>query len=420
MAKKNFYAITVGWRPGIYREWYGPDGAEAASSGYPGDTHPGFSSLQEATSYFFGILGRQPFDRQWYEIAPYKLVERISVETVSENDIIRAEVGQIKGGFQEKEETSQMGLVICSQDIGRWGEEFALCQLLYEKAATFVEEIKIEIQNNHYILVGEGKILARITWLNKLKETNQSPDIKMEENGVASEYEVKATRSNNLGDFLLTPSEWRRAKELGENYILLRVCQAGTKDAKVYKIPNPQKRYLDGVLILDGLDISDKLAEDTPKVPMKLSELITKIQLEQGNKQESLSKPQRYYEGIGRRKEATARVRITRDGYRLFLINHKPAKQYLNRLGDYQKAKSPSDQVGESTDYSIYVVVKGGGVSSQTEAIRLGLARALLKLNPGIKPEFRKKGFLTCDARVKERKKPGLKRARKAPTYTKR
>jgi small subunit ribosomal protein S9 len=66
------------------------------------------------------------------------------------------------------------------------------------------------------------------------------------------------------------------------------------------------------------------------------------------------------------------------------------------------------------------VLVKGGGVTGQTDAVKMGIARALVKMNPDLQPALRKGGFLTRDARAKERKKPGLKRARKAPTYTKR
>jgi small subunit ribosomal protein S9 len=70
--------------------------------------------------------------------------------------------------------------------------------------------------------------------------------------------------------------------------------------------------------------------------------------------------------------------------------------------------------------FDVTVLVKGGGVTGQRDAIQLGVARALLKINPDLKPVLRKGGLLTRDARIKERKKPGLKRARKAPTYTKR
>jgi small subunit ribosomal protein S9 len=82
---------------------------------------------------------------------------------------------------------------------------------------------------------------------------------------------------------------------------------------------------------------------------------------------------------------------------------------------------SPLEAAGENpTQLDITVIVKGGGVTGQTEAVRLGIARALVKMNPDLNSAMRKGGFLTRDSRVKERKKPGLKRARKAPTYTKR
>jgi small subunit ribosomal protein S9 len=127
-----------------------------------------------------------------------------------------------------------------------------------------------------------------------------------------------------------------------------------------------------------------------------------------------------YYEGIGRRKESTARVRVM-SGSGRFIVNDKNAEDYFPRVGDMQMVLSPIEAASENpTQLDITVVVKGGGVTGQTEAVRLGIARALVKMNPDLHSAMRKGGFLTRDARVKERKKPGLKRARKAPTYTKR
>jgi small subunit ribosomal protein S9 len=127
-----------------------------------------------------------------------------------------------------------------------------------------------------------------------------------------------------------------------------------------------------------------------------------------------------YYEGIGRRKESTARVRLMK-GTGQFIVNQKPLDEYFTRLGDVQAILSPLETVGENREqFDITVVVDGGGVTGQTEAVQMGVARALLLLNPDLRPVLRKGGFLTRDPRVKERKKPGLKRARKAPTYTKR
>lgn len=127
-----------------------------------------------------------------------------------------------------------------------------------------------------------------------------------------------------------------------------------------------------------------------------------------------------YFEGIGRRKEATARVRVM-SGAGKFIVNDKQAEDYFTRLGDLEEILGPVVTAGQDRQsLDITVVVKGGGVTGQTDAVKLGVARALVKMSAENGPLMRKGGFLTRDARVKERKKPGLKRARKAPTYTKR
>lgn len=127
-----------------------------------------------------------------------------------------------------------------------------------------------------------------------------------------------------------------------------------------------------------------------------------------------------YYEGIGRRKESTARVRIM-SGSGRFIVNEKPLEEYFTRVGDKELILAPLDAAGEATNQlDVTVVVNGGGVSGQTGAVQMGVARALLLMKPDARPTLRRGGFLTRDPRVKERKKPGLKRARKAPTYTKR
>jgi small subunit ribosomal protein S9 len=127
-----------------------------------------------------------------------------------------------------------------------------------------------------------------------------------------------------------------------------------------------------------------------------------------------------YFEGIGRRKEATARVRVSA-GSGKFLVNEKDCDQYFTRMGDMHEIMLPLSATGqERSTYDITVKVKGGGVTGQTDAVKLGLTRALVKMNGEWNSTMRKAGLLTRDARIKERKKPGLKRARKAPTYTKR
>ena len=104
-----------------------------------------------------------------------------------------------------------------------------------------------------------------------------------------------------------------------------------------------------------------------------------------------------------------------------FMINGKPLDERFPRYGDIEAIMRVFETINEGKNsYDVSVLVKGGGVTGQRDAIVLGLARAFLKMNPDLKPVLRKGGFLTRDARIKERKKPGLKRARKAPTYTKR
>lgn len=127
-----------------------------------------------------------------------------------------------------------------------------------------------------------------------------------------------------------------------------------------------------------------------------------------------------YYEGIGRRKAATARVRITAGGTGNVIINDKDGSDYLPRPGDVDILLEPLTLLGQAKSYDVSVHVNGGGISGQRDAILLGIARALVKVDEQSKGQLRDAGYMTRDARIKERKKPGLKRARKAPTYTKR
>ncbi len=128
-----------------------------------------------------------------------------------------------------------------------------------------------------------------------------------------------------------------------------------------------------------------------------------------------------YYEGLGRRKEATARVRLHTGGSgNTFVVNDKAAEEYFSRGVDQGQIGKPLKVTGTEGRFDITVIVSGGGVTGQAGAVQLGIARALLKADPDYRKSLRDNGLLTRDARAKERKKPGLKRARKAPQYTKR
>ncbi|NLE84408.1 MAG: 30S ribosomal protein S9 [Chloroflexi bacterium] len=127
-----------------------------------------------------------------------------------------------------------------------------------------------------------------------------------------------------------------------------------------------------------------------------------------------------YSEATGRRKESTARVRIY-EGTGVFTVNDKELVEYFPRTGDAPAILGALEASGRpATSFDVTVKVAGGGISGQRDAVKLGLARALVVMDDGLRPVMREHGLLTRDARVKERKKPGLKRARKAPTYTKR
>lgn len=126
-----------------------------------------------------------------------------------------------------------------------------------------------------------------------------------------------------------------------------------------------------------------------------------------------------YIEAVGRRKTATARVRIY-PGTGEIVVNEKPMNVYFGRDLDRMILMQPLDMTGTAAAYNISVHVSGGGDSGQAAAVRLGIARALSAGDNALRAPLKSAGFLTRDARAKERKKAGLKRARKAPQYTKR
>lgn len=128
---------------------------------------------------------------------------------------------------------------------------------------------------------------------------------------------------------------------------------------------------------------------------------------------------QQYYAAVGRRKSSVARVRLV-PGTGEIVVNGKPAEQYFGGETWTAQIREPFHLVNQLGRFNTDVKVLGGGLNGQAGAIRMGVARALVESDETLRPVLRKGGFLTRDARVKERKKYGLKRARKAPQYTKR
>jgi small subunit ribosomal protein S9 len=121
----------------------------------------------------------------------------------------------------------------------------------------------------------------------------------------------------------------------------------------------------------------------------------------------------------GRRKEAVARVRLV-PGTGSFAVNGRTLEEYFTTRAHRMVVAGPLRVAGREKDFDVIATIRGGGVSGQAGALRLGIARALIDLDPELRGALKAEGFLTRDAREKERRKYGLKKARKAPQYSKR
>jgi small subunit ribosomal protein S9 len=133
------------------------------------------------------------------------------------------------------------------------------------------------------------------------------------------------------------------------------------------------------------------------------------------------SKGQKYFEAVGKRKTATARVRIFPDADFSILINNKKLDSYFSTKELRHIVETPLKQIAkEAKRFKITVKIRGGGIHSQAEAVRHGISRALVKLDAGLRSSLKSQNFLRRDSRMKERRKFGLKKARRAPQWSKR
>ena len=148
----------------------------------------------------------------------------------------------------------------------------------------------------------------------------------------------------------------------------------------------------------------------------------TKAKIKKSIEEPILEKEQleRYWEGVGRRKTAVARARLFAKREKEFLVNDKPYQEYFPGLDLWQTASASLKKMKTLDKLRVLVKVKGGGYNSQAEAVRHATARALVKFNSNFRKKLRKSGYLTRDSRMRERKKFGLKRARRAPQWKKR
>jgi small subunit ribosomal protein S9 len=160
-------------------------------------------------------------------------------------------------------------------------------------------------------------------------------------------------------------------------------------------------------------------AKKTPPKKKKKTKITKKIEGE-AEIEKSLTKPIKFWEAIGRRKTAVARIRLFTRGDKEILVNEKPYQQYFTGIELWEIIASPLNKMKSVERFRVLARVKGGGLHAQAEAIRHGISRALTKFNPDFRKKLKKSGFLTRDPRMRERKKFGLKRARRAPQWAKR
>ncbi len=156
--------------------------------------------------------------------------------------------------------------------------------------------------------------------------------------------------------------------------------------------------------------------EKTIEKPKEVKEPAVKKEIEKP----SVVKPEKYFEAEGRRKTAVARIRLFTRGEKTFLVNEKPLEQYFPILELRQITQASLERMKCLNKFRISARVKGGGLKAQAEAIRHGIARALVLFNPNFRKRLKAAGFLRRDPRMRERKKFGLKRARRAPQWQKR
>jgi len=131
-------------------------------------------------------------------------------------------------------------------------------------------------------------------------------------------------------------------------------------------------------------------------------------------------KAEKYYEAVGRRKTAIARVRLYTRGDKVFLVNDGPFEKYFVGVEFKNVIEAPLVKMNCTDRFRITARVLGGGMNAQAEALRHGITRALVMFNADFKKRLKKSGYLTRDPRMKERKKPGLRKARRAPQWAKR
>ena len=204
---------------------------------------------------------------------------------------------------------------------------------------------------------------------------------------------------------------YRYAKKYIATLKLYRYAKIMPRKTKKTTKEEPKKEIVEEIktpVFQPAEDIGDDIAEE--EISREIAKQI----------KEDAGKPDRYIEAIGRRKTAVARIRLFTKGEKEFIVNNKPYQQYFVLPEDQETAVSSMKKMKCFDKFRVTVKVEGGGHRAQAEAVRHGTARVLVDFNQNFRKRLRKAGFLTRDPRMRERKKFGLRRARRAPQWAKR
>jgi small subunit ribosomal protein S9 len=206
--------------------------------------------------------------------------------------------------------------------------------------------------------------------------------------------------------------------------------QKKKEEEKIKKVKKPEKKIESEEKTKKPLEKKDVLThkKEEKKEIIKKEEAIKEEKISpeiveeafEGEERLLAAKPSKYWEAVGRRKTSIARVRLFTKGEKALMVNEKEFKVYFPTVELQEAAISPLKKMKCIDRFSMTAIIKGGGIHSQAEAVKHGISRALVVFNPDFQKRLRRAGFLTRDSRMKERKKFGLKRARRAPQWQKR
>lgn len=198
--------------------------------------------------------------------------------------------------------------------------------------------------------------------------------------------------------------------------------EVSIKKAVVKPARKAPKKEAEIFVVAEAKETNERAAEEikTAKKSKEAKEIKIAKEAKEAPELKVELRPERYWEGLGRRKTAVARVRLFTRGDKGILVNGKPSGVYFQTNEMRQIAEDALKKMKAQERFRVSVKASGGGLRAQAEAVRHGTARALMKFNPDFRKRLKRAGFLTRDPRMVERKKFGLKKARRAPQWAKR